>query len=68
MQTACKRFDTYAEEAKIADNDRGKELLSFLDDEPFRLVYQNGLVETKGFKVCRTVSNYDMVKVAWGWI
>ena len=24
-----KRFDTYTEEAKIADNDRGKDLLSF---------------------------------------
>ena len=47
------RFDAYAEEARIADIDRGKELLSLLDDEPFRLVYQNGLVETKDFKAVR---------------
>ena len=47
------RFDAYAEEAKIADDDRGKELLSLLDDEPFRLVYQNGLFETKDFKAVR---------------
>ena len=42
------RFVAYAEEARIADIDRGKELLSLLD-ESFRLVYQNGFFETKDF-------------------
>ena len=28
------RFDVYADEAKIGKGDRGKELLSLLDDEP----------------------------------
>ena len=47
------RFDAYADEAKIGKGDQGKELLSLLDDEPFRLVYQNGLVESKDYRQCR---------------
>ena len=40
-------FDTHADEAKIGKGTKEKELLSLLDDNPFRLVYQNGLVESK---------------------
>ncbi|KAL5503656.1 hypothetical protein EMCRGX_G010639 [Ephydatia muelleri] len=51
------RFDAYADEAKIGKGDRGKELLSLLDDEPFRLVYQNGLVESKDYSaVCECLT------------
>ena len=45
-------FDTYADKGKIGKGDGGKELLSLLDDEPFRLVYHNGLVESKD---CSTI-------------
>ena len=48
-----------ADEAKIGKGDRGKEL-SLLDDEPFRLVYQNGL----GLQRCLRVFN---VKVRQDW-
>ena len=64
------RFDARdAEEAKIADDDRGKELLSLLDDEPFRLVYQNGLVETKDFKAVQDCLQlqYGKSGPVWGW-
>ncbi|KAL5489380.1 hypothetical protein EMCRGX_G018469 [Ephydatia muelleri] len=51
------RFDAYADEAKIEKGDRGKELLSLLDDEPFRLVYRNGLVESKDYSaVCECLT------------
>eukprot|EP00731_Ephydatia_muelleri_P013152 Em0007g462a len=51
------RFEAYANEAKIGKGDRGKELLSLLDDEPFRLVYQNGLVESKDYSaVCECLT------------
>ena len=51
------RFEAYADEAKIGKGDRGKELLSLLDDEPFRLVYQNGLVESKDYSaVCECLT------------
>ena len=51
------RFDAYADEAKIGKEDRGKEMLSLLDDEPFRLVYQNGLVESKDYSaVCECLT------------
>ena len=51
------RFEAYADEATIGKGDRGKELLSLLDDEPFRLVYQNGLVESKDYSaVCECLT------------
>ena len=51
------RFDAYADEAKIEKEDRGKEMLSLLVDEPFRLVYQNGLVESKDYSaVCECLT------------
>ena len=58
------RFDAYADEAKIGKGDRGKELLSLLDDEPFRLVYRNGLVESKDYSaVCECLT----LKVRQDW-
>ena len=48
------RFDAFADEAKIGKGDRGKELLSLLDDELFR---QNGLVESKDYSaVCECLT------------
>ena len=53
---------------KIGKGDQGKELLSLLDDEPFRLVYQNGLVESKDYSaVCECLTlRYGKTGI-WGW-
>ena len=43
------RFERYVKEAKVPDLERVKELLPLLEDEPFRLVVQNGLLESTDY-------------------
>ena len=51
----------------MVEVEEGKELLSLLNNEPFRSVYQNGLVETKDFRgLCLGASNCSTVRLAWG--
>ena len=40
------RFEMYTQQADIAEPQRVKEFLSLLEDEPFRVVSQHGLLET----------------------
>ena len=43
------RFERYVKEAKVPDLERVKELLPLLEDEQFRLVVQNGLLESTDY-------------------
>ena len=58
-------FDAYADEANIGKGDQGKELLSLLDDDPFRLVYQNGLVESKDYSAVCECLTLRYSKTSW---
>ena len=44
------RFEMYIQQADIAAPQRVKELLSLLEDEPFRVVSQHGLLETGDYR------------------
>ena len=43
------RFEWYVKEAKVSDSEWVKELLPLLEDEPLRLVVQNGLCESTDY-------------------
>ena len=43
------RFEMYIQQADIAASQRVKELLSLLEDEPFRVISQHGLLETGNY-------------------
>ena len=43
------RFEMYVQQAGISETQRVKELLSLLEDEPFRVVSQHGLLESDDF-------------------
>ena len=44
-----KRFERYVLEAKISDEERTSELLPLLEDEPFRIVVQQGLADSTDY-------------------
>ena len=43
------RFEMYATQAKIAEDSWTKELLSLLEDEPYRMVTHHGLTQTDDY-------------------
>lgn len=45
-----KRFEMYVKQNKFAEDQWTGELLPLLDDEPFRIISQQGLVESSDFK------------------
>ena len=45
-----KRFEMYVEQNKIAEDQWTGELLPLLDDEPFRTISQQGLVDSSNYK------------------
>ena len=45
------RFEMYVQQAGISETQRVKELLSLLEDEPFHVVSQHGLLEIDDFHV-----------------
>ena len=44
LQSMIKRVELYFQEAGLPEEKRGAELVSLLEDEPFRIVSQLGLV------------------------
>ena len=44
-----KRFERYVLETKISDEERTSELLPLLEDEPFRIVVQQGLANSTDY-------------------
>lgn len=49
LQLWLLRFELYVREAAIPSGQRVKELLSLLEDEPFRVVSQQGLLESESY-------------------
>ena len=49
LELWLKRFELYAKQTSIPDAQRSKELISLLEDEPFRVVAQLGLLEATDY-------------------
>ena len=50
LELWLKRFELYARQPSIAEDQWSKELISLLGDEPFRVVAQLGLLESTNYK------------------